>query len=154
MLHVVPLPYDPSRARDLASAASQIVPVLLLAALAVPLLQRPDTEEEQPSAATANGQAPRRLRPAMELLLTIACIGASAITEFAALYGVYYRLVPHDVHFLTVCLEVTGLLAAARVLMPILEHYKTMLRVPEAVLWLAVLIGSIVVGLGLAVEFG
>jgi hypothetical protein len=125
------IPYDPSRARDLASAVSQIVPVLLLAGLAVPLLQRSDEEETNKS------------RAARHLVATVLLIGLSGLTEYAALYGVYYRLVQGDVHLLMISFALTTLIAGVRVLMPIIEHYSDVLGMTEKWMWLLTSTGAL-----------
>lgn len=141
-MFVVSLPYSASQARDLAAALSQIIPVLLLAALAVPLLQRTEPVEKEPTDAR---KAQLRWRAVRHLMATIAVLGLSALAEYGALYGVYFRLTHRDVVFEVTVFALTSLAAFGRVLMPILEHYADALNWRELNLWFCTVVGAIVV---------
>jgi hypothetical protein len=107
----------------LAATIAQIVPVLLLAGVAVPL--------------RLTGYQAERPKALMDLVATGTLVGASALTEFAALFGVWHGgLTSHDRQLVTALLAITGLVATVRVLTPVARDYVRGTSVPEGRVWL------------------
>lgn len=107
---------------EYAAVAAQIVPVLLLAAVAVPLrLDR--------------GRADRP-RALLDLVLTGLLVGAAGLTETVALFGVFRgRLLVSDARLLTGLLFLVAGLATVRVLAPLARQYADDTGVPESRVW-------------------
>jgi hypothetical protein len=100
-----------------AAVVAQVVPVLLLAAVAVPLRM---------------GDAmPTRSRAFRDVLLIGLLMGAAVITEFAALFGVWQGgLTPADMGLLTWLVVVTAMLAVVRVVAPVARGYAEQSGIP------------------------
>lgn len=131
--------YAPEHARDLAAAVSQIVPVFLLAAIAVPLRIRPHPTDGD------HGHPGFFGRGFPNLVLTALVIGSAMCTEYAALFGVISGgLSRHDVHLLERLLCATLFLTSVRILAPVVELYADRTRSDESKVWgaLAVLAGA------------
>lgn len=122
--------YDPVRAHDFATTAAQVVPVLLLAALALPLRTR---------GRVTGGSQPRAL---VDLLATAILIGLALLTEFAALFGVYSGLSRHDARLLATLVGFTVVASAVRILMPEVQIYAHAGRIPQGRIWL--ILGTVV----------
>jgi hypothetical protein len=141
--------YDPERIRDFAATVAQIVPVLLLAALAVPLRSRRTRELDAgvgtESVATGRDGAAREV---LELLATAGLIGGCFLTEFFALYGVYYTLNRNDAHRLVWLVLVTGLFALWRILLPVAAHYSERGGISEKQAWFVLAGTSVLVFVG------
>lgn len=114
----------PATSAQYASIVAQVVPVLLLAAVAVPL--------------RIGDATPSRRRAFGDVLLTGLLVGAAVITEFAALFGVWQGgLTPADMRLLTWLLSVTAALAVVRVVAPVARGYAQQAGIPpRRVAWI------------------
>lgn len=122
--------YNPEHARDLAMAVSQIVPVFLLAAVAVPLRIRPDPADGN------HGHPGFFGRGFPNLALTALVIGSGMCTEYAALFGIISGgLSRHDVHLLERLLAATLFLTSVRILAPVVELYADRTHSDELKVW-------------------
>jgi hypothetical protein len=118
-----------------AGAAAQIVPVLLLAAVAVPLAGGRGT--------TSKGRA------FVDVLLTAGLVGVAVLAEVVALFGVYQGgLSQNDRSFLTAMLIVTALLAGSRIFLPIARTYSEVGGVPEGRAWAIFSVPALLVFVG------
>lgn len=113
-----------------ASTVAQIVPVLLLAGLAVPSRLTQDR---------------RRRRALADIVLTGALVGAAALAEFAALFGVNQGgLSAGDRRLLTTLLVTTAALTTVRVAAPLVREYADETQVPERRVWLVAVTAFVV----------
>lgn len=105
-----------------AAVIAQVTPVLLLAAVAVPLRH--------------GDEPPTRLRAFFDLVLTGLLVGAAVITEAAALFGVWQgALRPADIRLLTWLLAVTAALAVVRLVAPVARGYAEHAGIPASRVW-------------------
>lgn len=105
-----------------ATVIAQVIPVLLLAAVAVPLR-------------TTKGASTRR-GAFVDLVVTGSLTGAALIAEFAALFGVFHGgLSRADTRLLTWLLIVTALLATMRLIAPVASSYADQTGVPGGRVW-------------------
>lgn len=110
------------RSVEYATAAAQVVPVLLLAAVVVPL-----------RLARGRADSPKAL---LDLLLTSCAVGAGALAETVALFGVHQGgLTRSDARLLTLLLVLTAVLTIIRLLTPAIRVYAEGARVPEDRVW-------------------
>jgi hypothetical protein len=123
------LAFDPERAHDFAITVAGVVPVLLLAALAVPAL-RPRT---------SGGR-----RAFIDLLLVSALLGIAALAEVGSMTGIVTGLARADVHLLAWLFVLTGVLTAQRLVAGSVRNYAEDQKIPEGRIW-AVLSGVAVV---------
>jgi hypothetical protein len=85
-----------------------------------------------------------------DVILTGLLVGSSALTEFAALFGVRQGgLTPHDRRLISLLFAVTGLVTMVRVLAPVARTYATGTRVPESRVWLWLTITTVASFIGL-----
>ena len=117
-MSLVRVVFDRATTTGYATVVAQIVPVLLLAAVVVPLRVR-----------TKPGDAARAFR---ELILTGVVVAVALATEIIALFGVLQGgLTNHDVQLMTWLLFATAALATLRMLVPLVSAYSTMSGAPE-----------------------
>lgn len=127
--------YDPGRARDLATVAAEVVPILLVAAFAVPV---PRVEKAKDA------------RAALTEFVAVAILLALALlTETLALYGVAYGLGRVDQRLLFILLFLTAIGALRRMIAPLVRTYARDRRVPEARLWGILIAITLALSLGL-----
>lgn len=104
------------------AVVAQVVPVLLLAAVAVPL----QSGDEPASRTRAFG----------DVLLTALLVGAALIAEFAALFGVVHGgLTAEDRRLLSWLLVITIVLAVIRLVAPVARGYAAQTGIPSARVW-------------------
>lgn len=115
-----------ARMHDLASLIAQIVPVLLFAGLAVPLVARSD--EDEPSTGSAAWR---------EWAVTAGLLGAAFFTECVALACVFYPIRAQDAPVLVWSLVLTAIIACYRVLMPLTRHMAHETGTDEKTVWRA-----------------
>lgn len=140
----VGIPHTREHAQQLAIAASQIVPVFLLAAIAVPLRIRARTADG------AHGHPGFFGRGFPNLALTALVVGSALCTEYAALFGtVAGGLSRHDVHLLERLLAATLLLCSVRILAPVVESYAEQTRSSEWKVWGALVVLIVLAFFGL-----
>lgn len=110
------------RSVEYATVAAQVVPVLLLAAVVVPV-----------RLVRGRADSPKAL---LDLLLTACAVGAGALAETVALFGVHQGgLTRSDARLLSLLLVLTALLTIIRLLTPAIRAYSEGARVPEARVW-------------------
>lgn len=134
---IAAIPYDPQRAHDLAIVVATVVPVLLVAAFAVPA---------------------RRVRSASEAKAALIELAAAAIllalalvTEMLALFGVAYGLGHTDQRFLFFLLFLTSLAALRRMIAPLVQTYAEDRKVPAQRIWWPLAIVTLGLSIGMVV---
>lgn len=118
------------------AVVAQVVPVLLLAAVAVPL----QSGDEPASRARAFG----------DVFLTALLVGAALIAEFAALFGVVRGgLTAEDQRLLSWLLAITIVLGVIRLIAPVARGYAAQTGIPAARVWRILGAAAGLSGLGL-----
>ncbi|MDQ1683353.1 MAG: hypothetical protein QOC82_90 [Frankiaceae bacterium] len=115
------LAYDPARAHDVATVVAGVVPVVLVAAFAVPV-RRVQDAKDAPAALT-------------ELLAVSVMLAFALLTEMLALYGIAYGLGRVDQGLLFFLLLLTAVAALRRMIAPLVQTYAEDRGIPQARLW-------------------
>jgi hypothetical protein len=114
------LPFDAGQAHDFAIAVASVVPILLLAALAVPALR------------------PRAIggrRAFVDLLMVATLLGVAALAEAASMTGIVVGVARPDVHLLAWLVVLTGVLTAQRLIAGSVRNYAEDQKIPEGRIW-------------------
>jgi hypothetical protein len=129
------VPYDAKRAHDLAIVVATVVPVLLVAAFAIPV-------KRVRSAAEAKSAL-------VELVAAAILLASALVTEMLSLFGIAYGLGHTDQSFLFLLLFATALAALRRMIAPFVHTYSEDRGVPAERMWWLLAIVTLVLSLGM-----